>query len=261
MSVPDGDIKVIFLGAGNVATRLSAAMRNAGFSIVQVFSRTEESACVLGEKLSCDFTAETEQIRPDADVYVFSIKDDALPDIIAKTPANGGLWIHTAGSVPADVFEGYAERYGVIYPLQTLSKNRETDFRRIPLFVEGSSGVCEKEILHIAERISGDVRPMDSGKRKYLHIAAVFACNFSNHMCHIATRILEEQGIDRHVLLPLINETANRLHAMHPAVAQTGPAIRYDLGVINRHLAMLEHDPAIRSLYGLISKNIKSSSY
>ena len=111
----------------------------------------------------------------------------------------------------------------------------------------------------IAESISVDVRPMDSEKRKYLHLAAVFACNFTNHMYHIATQILEEQGIDRHLLQPLIDETANKLRIMHPGMAQTGPAIRYDLYVISRHLALTD-DPAIRNLYELISADIHAKA-
>ncbi|MDR1380519.1 MAG: DUF2520 domain-containing protein [Tannerella sp.] len=248
-------VKVVFAGAGNVAARMSLSMREAGFSILQVFSRTEESARMLGERLACGFTTETEDIRPDADLYVFSVKDDALPDIIAKTPANRGLWLHTAGSVPANVFEGFAERYGVIYPLQTLSKNRETDFSKIPLFVEGNTEACERELLLVAERLSECVRTMSSENRRYLHLAAVFACNFSNHMYGIATRILEERGIDRQVLQPLIDETANKLHAMPPGEAQTGPAVRYDRSVMDRHLAML-NDSDIRTLYELISRSI-----
>ncbi|MDR2679484.1 MAG: DUF2520 domain-containing protein [Tannerella sp.] len=250
-------MKTVFIGAGNVATRLSLAMKDAGFSVIQVFSRTEGNVRMLGERLGCDFITETGLVDPGADIYIFSVKDDILQNIITKVPANKGLWIHTAGSVPVDVFKGHAERYGVIYPMQTLSKYRETDFHKIPLLVEGNTGTSEKEILNIAERLSENVRPVNSEKRKYLHLAAVFACNFSNHMYHIATRILEEQGIDRHVLQPLIDETANKLHAMHPGMAQTGPAIRYDLNTINRHLALL-NDPDTRDIYELISKNIKS---
>ncbi|MDR2774370.1 MAG: DUF2520 domain-containing protein [Tannerella sp.] len=248
-------MKVVFIGAGNVAARMSLSMKDAGFSIIQVFSRTEDHARMLGEQLACGFVTETGHIRPDADIYVFSIKDDILPIITAEIPANNGLWLHTAGSVPVDVFNGYAKRYGVIYPLQTLSKERDTDFRRIPLFVEGNTEASEKDIRNIAKRISENVYSMTSEKRGYLHLAAAFACNFSNHMYRIATQILEEQGIDRKVLQPLIDETANKLYTMNPGKAQTGPAVRYDRDIINRHLALL-NDPDIRNIYESISKNI-----
>jgi predicted short-subunit dehydrogenase-like oxidoreductase (DUF2520 family) len=258
MNTPDikkNILKVIFIGAGNVAAHMSLSMKDAEFSIIQVFSRTKENARILGERLACGFITETRHIRPDADIYIFSIIDDILPNIITEIPANKGLWLHTAGSVPIDVFKGYSERYGVIYPLQTLSKNRDTDFRKIPLFVEGNTEAIGKDIRNIAERISENVYPMTSEKRRYLHLAAVFACNFSNHMYRIATQILEEQGIDRQVLQPLIDETANKLHTMSPDKAQTGPAIRYDRNIINRHLALL-NDPDIRNIYEFISKNI-----
>ena len=140
----DGKKKIVFIGAGHVATRMSLAMRDAGYTVVQVFSRTSEHARMLGEKLPCSFITETGQITPEAGIYVFSVRDDALQRLITEIPANKGLWIHTAGSVPANVFEGHVERYGVIYPLQTLSKNRETDFHKIPLFIEGNTGASER---------------------------------------------------------------------------------------------------------------------
>lgn len=258
MNTPDikkNRLKVVFIGAGNVATHMSLSMKGAEFSILQVFNRTKENARAIGEQFACSIITETRLIRTDADIYIFSIKDDILPNIIAETPANKGLWVHTAGSVPIDVFEGYADRYGVIYPLQTLSKNRDADFRKIPLFVEGNTTASEKDIRTIAGKISEKVYSMTSEKRIYLHLAAVFACNFSNHMYRIATQILEEQGVDRQVLQPLIDETANKLYTMRPDKAQTGPAIRYDYNVINRHLALL-NDPDIRNIYELVSKNI-----
>lgn len=246
---------IVCIGAGNVATHLSLAMKEAGFSIIQVFSHTKKSACNLANQLNCPHTVNTEDINKNAGIYLFSVKDDALPDLIRKIPANDGLWIHTAGSIPMEIFGKYARQYGVIYPLQTLSKNRKIKFYKTPLFVEGNTPASEKRIRHIAERISGNVCSMASERRKYLHLAAVFACNFSNHMYSIATQLLEEQGIDRHVLQPLIDETANKLHTLDPDMAQTGPAIRYDRHIMDRHLALLE-DPAIREIYEMISKNI-----
>jgi len=250
---------VVFIGAGNVATHMSQVMKGAGFSIRQVFSRTAGSAKSLADILGCDYTTDIASILPDADIYIFSLKDDALQDIIADMAANNGLWIHTAGSVGIDIFHGYTMHYGVIYPMQTLSKSRETDFTKVPLFVEGNTEDIENEIYNIAKTLSGNVTRMTSEKRKYLHLAAVFACNFSNHMYTLASQILEKQGIDRRILQPLIDETANKLHSMSPGQAQTGPAVRYDRNIIDRHLSMLE-DENMQELYTMISKSIRENS-
>lgn len=246
---------VVFIGAGNVATHLALAMKEAGFSILQVFSRSEESAQSLAGKLKCSYTTNIKKTAPDADIYIFSLKDDALRDIIATIPPNNGLWLHTAGSVPINIFYGYTNSYGVIYPMQTLSKQRKTDFSRIPLFIEGNSEDSETEIYDIAQRLSGNITHMTSDKRKYLHLAAVFACNFTNHMYALASKILEGQDIDWHILQPLIDETANKLYSMNPENAQTGPAIRYDRDIIEQHLSMLtDHD--MQKIYSMISESI-----
>jgi predicted short-subunit dehydrogenase-like oxidoreductase (DUF2520 family) len=246
---------VVFIGAGNVATHLSLAMKEAEFSIIQVFSRTKENARNLANRLNSLYTVNIEDINKNADIYIFSIKDDALQDLIRKIPISKGLWIHTAGSIPMNIFDRRTNRYGVIYPMQTLSKSCNIEFYKVPLFIEGNTPANEKEIRKIAEMISGNVRVMPSEKRKYLHLAAVFACNFSNHMYNIATKLLEEQGIGWHVLQPLIEESANKLHTMSPDMAQTGPAIRYDRRTMDRHLALLK-DPEIREIYEIISTNI-----
>jgi len=246
---------VVFIGAGNVATHLSKAMKEAGFRIKQAYSRSEDSAKCLADVLGCGYAMDIKNVIQDADIYVFSLKDDILPEIIASMPTKDGLWIHTAGSVSIDVFQNYAKYYGVIYPMQTLSKSRETDFSKIPLFVEGNTTEIENELFNIATNLSDNVMRMTSEKRKYLHLAAVFACNFSNHMYTLASQILEKQGVDYKILQPLINETANKLYSMNPKDAQTGPAVRYDRNIIDRHLSMLD-DENMRKLYKMISENI-----
>lgn len=248
-------MKVVCIGAGNVATHLSQAMREAGFSVRQLFSRSENSAKTLAEKLNCDYTTDLKKIASDADLYLFSVKDEALPETVAAIPPNNGLWIHTAGSLPMDLFHGYTTRYGVLYPMQTLSKLRKTDFSKVPLFIEGNTAETENKISDIAQTLSAHVTRMDSDKRRYLHLAAVFACNFSNHMYALAAQILEKQDIDWKILRPLIDETADKLYTMKPEAAQTGPAIRYDRNVIEHHLAMLDDDRT-RKLYAMISDSI-----
>lgn len=248
-------MKIVFIGAGNLATRLSLAMQRVGMQIGQVYSHTPENAKLLADKLGCPWTTDLSALQSDADMYVFSLKDTVLADVIAQVKPSNGLWIHTAGSMPMDVFEGYAARYGVLYPLQTFSKGREVSFDVIPIFLEANTKKDADYLKKIASALSENVRFMSSEKRRSLHLAAVFACNFTNHIYALSYKLLEQEEIPADVLLPLIDETTAKIHAMPPAAAQTGPAIRYDENVINKHLAMLD-DPDMKEIYLLLSRSI-----
>lgn len=248
-------MKVVFIGAGNLATRLSQEMRRVGFTIQQVYSHTPENAELLARILGCAWTVRLEEVREDADLYLFSLKDAVLSEVISRIRPNSGVWIHTAGSMPMDVFAGHTERYGVLYPLQTFSKKRPVDFSVVPFFLEANTPETIKVLQTVAVSLSGNVRFLSSEKRKQLHLAAVFACNFTNHIYGLAVRLLDEQEIPADVLLPLIDETVAKIHSMPPAEAQTGPAIRYDENVINKHLDMLS-DPDMKSIYQLLSQHI-----
>lgn len=249
----------MIIGAGNVATHLSLAMQRAGFLIIQIFSQNFHHAHLLANKLNCDYTINITEINNDADYYIFSIKDDAYRSVLKNMPPNKGVFIHTSGSIPLDVFREYTNDYGVIYPLQTLSKYHETNFYKIPLFIEGNTEKVVDTINNIANRLSESVTILTSEKRKYLHLAAVYACNFSNYLYSVASQILEKQGIDWHVLQPLIDETAHKLHDMRPEQAQTGPAVRNDRTIIEMHKSLLE-DIKMRQLYTLISENIHNQN-
>jgi predicted short-subunit dehydrogenase-like oxidoreductase (DUF2520 family) len=183
------------------------------------------------------------------------VKDSALPEVISHMKPNRGLWVHTAGSVPMQVFEGYTPRYGVFYPLQTFTQKRRVKLDGTPIFLEVSNPDDMKMLRKIAIALSGNARETDSEKRRRIHLAAVFASNFTNHMYTLAAKILEEQAVTYDVLLPLIMETAGRLSELPPAEAQTGPAIRFDKEVMNSQVALLE-DPALQTIYRLLSQNI-----
>lgn len=246
---------VTLIGSGNVATHLAHALKKAGFDFAQVFSRNQQHAQALADQLACGYTTQITKITPDADIYIFSVKDDVLQELIASTPTNNGLWIHTAGSMPIELFKGYTNQYGVLYPLQTFSKTREIDFSTIPCFIEANSTESEAIIYTLARSISENVQSLNSEKRKHLHLAAVFACNFSNHMYTLASKILKEQGLAEDILLPLINETAAKVHTLTPNEAQTGPAVRFDRHVMDKQLALLS-DPTMQEIYQIISKSI-----
>ena len=248
-------MNIVFLGAGNVATNLSQAIKDAGFRIWQVYSRSIESAQSLANKLKCGYTTDIKAIKTDADVYFFSVVDNALPAVIATMPPNDGLWVHTSGSVPMDVFRGYAKHYGVMYPLQTFSKQRAIDLSHVPLFLEANASDDYELLFDVACFLSHTIINMSSDKRKHVHLAAVFACNFSNHLYTLASRILDKQGVDWRLLQPLLFETIAKLNDMPPVRAQTGPAVRGDHAIMEQHLSMLE-DEQMRKIYSLISENI-----
>lgn len=250
--------KIVLVGAGNVATHLGTALRDAGYRVLQVFSRTEESASALAGKLNCLYTTDINQVVPDAGLYVVSVKDavlaEVIPPLVRRNPK--ALFVHTAGSMPMDVWKGEAVRYGVLYPMQTFSKSRAVDFSTVPFFIEGSGREEAEALKAVAERIGGKVYEATSEQRRYLHIAAVFACNFTNHMYALAHRLLDSHGLPFEVMLPLIDETARKVHELPPAEAQTGPARRYDENVIGKHLEMLADEPRLAELYEKISQSI-----
>ena len=249
-------MKIVCIGSGNLATNLTLAWKEAGILVEQVFSRTEANARALAERLGCAWTSSTGEIINDADLYLFSLKDSALETVASRLPKNNGLWVHTAGSMPLSVFEPFTTRRGVIYPLQTFSKSRRVNLDNVPFFLEANLEEDKAILEQLARAVSRDVRFLPSEKRCHLHLAAVFACNFVNHIYALADDILREEEIPFEVLLPLIDETAAKVHRLTPREAQTGPAIRYDENVINKHLAMLDKMPELKALYETLSRSI-----
>ncbi len=248
-------MKIVILGSGNVATHLARALKASGNEIVQVYSRTTANAEMLAAQTGAEPVTELKAVDPSADLYIFSVKDDALPEVIRQMPQTEGVWVHTAGSIPATLFSSRKEAYGVIYPLQTFSRNRTLTMRDIPLFIEGSNPETTLFLEHLAATLSAHVFPLSGEKRRYLHLAAVYACNFTNHMYTLAAEILRKEQIPFDVLKPLITETAAKVMVMDPVKAQTGPAVRFDEEVMQRHLALIG-EPLAKEIYFLISKSI-----
>lgn len=250
-------MKIVLIGAGNLATHLGKALHAAGHDMVQVFSRTMQSAETLASLLDAEPLTDIAQVRDDADVYIFSVKDSALEQLISQLC--GGekkVFLHTAGSMPMSVFRGKALHYGVLYPMQTFSKQREVDFSIIPCFIEANDEFALKQIEGLAGQISRRVFQLSSEDRKYLHLSAVFACNFANHCYAASQELLQQHGIPFDVILPLIDETAAKVHGMTPKEAQTGPAVRYDENVIGKQIQLLENQPYFQKIYDCMSKSI-----
>jgi predicted short-subunit dehydrogenase-like oxidoreductase (DUF2520 family) len=249
-------LNFVFIGAGNLATQLSQAIVNKGNLILQVYSRTEFSAKELAGKLNTTFTTLPDEINPDADIYFVALKDSAIVEVLSHVNFQNKLVVHCSGSLPLSALESYSSNIGVFYPLQTFSKQREVDFGEIPVFIEANLKNSEEILFQIGRQISNSVTLLNSEKRKFLHIAAVFACNFVNHFYSISAEILKDKEIPFDVLKPLIQETAAKVMEMEPAKAQTGPAVRFDENIILGHMEELKGNRDFAELYNSISKSI-----
>jgi predicted short-subunit dehydrogenase-like oxidoreductase (DUF2520 family) len=248
--------KIAIIGAGNLGTRVSLELHNQGIEIVQVYSRTITSALTLAKLIGCPYVTKTELITTDADIYLVSVSDTAIDELLKEVNFNNKLVAHTAGSIAMDELEKISANYGVFYPLQTFSKFQEVDFTQVPICIEGNSPENELILKELALVISRDVRIISSEQRKQLHLAAVFACNFVNHMYSIANEIVQQKNLPFDILIPLISETASKIKNITPPDAQTGPAVRNDKNVISDHLNMLNNDQHLKEIYSLISESI-----
>ena len=243
------------IGAGNVATHLSTVLHRAGHTIKQVYSRTEKSAKELALKVNSKATSNVSKIYETADLYIVSIKDKVIPLAARSLNIANKNIVHTAGSVPLSVFQE-AKNHGVFYPLQTFSKKRKVSFKEIPICIEANNEEFKQQLIRLANQISESVWQIDSLQRKHLHLSAVFACNFVNHMYAIAKKLVETKEINYKILYPLIKETANKAIVMDPKLAQTGPAVRNDTESMEKHIELLSSCPEIQEIYKMISKNI-----
>ncbi|NLT04498.1 MAG: DUF2520 domain-containing protein [Bacteroidales bacterium] len=250
---------ITLIGAGRVANHLGPALFKAGHRFEQVYSRTMAHASELADTLGAEAVDQPAAIKPGADLYLCALSDDALTTVLDEMPLNqwdNPLLVHTAGSLPLSLLAPYTNRAGVLYPLQTFSPNRPLDLTSLPLFVEATDDTTLQMISALATDISGVVKPLASEKRLTLHLAAVYACNFVNHLYGVAGELLEEDGLDFSLLLPLIDETAAKVHDLAPREAQTGPAVRNDRRVIDKHLLLLANHPEKAALYKLLSEHI-----
>ena len=250
-------MRIVFIGAGNLATHLSKALKDAGFEIVQVYSHTESSARMLAVSLQVPYTTDISNIVADASLYIISVSDDVIEALVERLPLTDQLVVHTAGSVPMDIFVGKLSNYGVLYPLQTFSKMRTVDFFDIPVFLEANTSANLQLLCDIAAAVSNRVYRVTSEERIQLHLAAVLGCNFVNHLYHLAAQMTRQAGFDFGILSPLLLETAYKAIASgNPQDVQTGPAVRNDRKVMLKHLKLLDNMPQWQAVYAILSKNI-----
>jgi predicted short-subunit dehydrogenase-like oxidoreductase (DUF2520 family) len=189
-------------------------------------------------------------------LYLFSVKDDAYEEIISAFPKTKAIFIHTSGSLDMDILGRLSDDYGVLYPFQSFSKDKYITFEHVPLCVEASNHQTEQFLMELAGVISPITYLLDTEQRACLHLAGVFASNFSNALYVIAQQILQQRNIDFKIILPLINETVEKVNNLSPIEAQTGPAVRNDAGIINKHINMINNTDW-KALYQLLSNIIQ----
>ena len=250
-------LSTVIIGSGNVASAVAPALERAGvIAVRQVYSPTAGHAAALAARLgAAEAVSRPEDVVADAELYLVAVKDDAIPRIASEMKPNGAVWLHTSGGVECRELAPLTENYGVFYPLQTFSKGRAVDLSEVPVFIEGATERALAVARQLAESISPKVYEADGAARARLHAAAVFACNFANHLWAIADDVLRrETATDLSVLYPLLRETMSKAMTMQPGDAQTGPARRGDRGVIEKHKSLLTDDEA--ALYETLSQHI-----
>ena len=249
-------MRITIIGSGNVATHLAAAFKNAGHRIMQVFSRDMQNAALLAYHVGAEAIDDLNQINPETDLFIISVNDDVITSIARGLAKFEKLTVHTSGSTDLGALSSIIPKAGVFYPLQTLSKNKEVDFFTVPVCIEGADDVITIQLEQLAQTISNHVYRVDSGQRKILHLAAVFACNFPNYLYAVAQQLLAKHAMNFDMLRPLILETAQKVQDHLPAEVQTGPAIRNDENTMASHLQMLNDEPALKKIYTLLSQAI-----
>lgn len=248
--------RIVLVGAGNMATALAVAFAKAGNAPVAVWSRTPESARMLAGRVGAAWSCDVASL-PDADVVIISVVDSAMDDVARKVAARypAAIILHTAGSVPMEALhDAGAQRYGVLYPMQTVNKSNVVPLDDVTVFVEGCDNGVAEHVERLARTVSRKVVYATSMQRSSLHVAAVFACNFPNAVYNMAAEILERNGLPFDAMLPLIDEAARKVHLMSPRDAQTGPARRNDKNIMDAHKAML--DDELAGIYSMLSDYI-----
>ena len=230
--------KILLVGSGNVATQLGINLKRNNYIIKQVFSRSIENAKDLAKKVDADYTNKPENIVA-TDLTIIAVSDDSIKDVLDFLP--DVPTVHTSGHTNINILKNSFTSYGVIYPLQSFKKNIELNFTNIPFLIEANTKEFENNLIEFCSCLSVNTIRVNSSERKKIHLAAVYACNFSNHMQVIAKEIMDDAKINYELLIPLIKKTFSNLE-LDPKMKQTGPAIRKDFNILDNHINLIKKD-------------------
>jgi len=249
-------MKTVIIGSGNVATILGESIVAAGHSILQVVARNEIRGADLARSLGCPYTHRFADMETAAELYIVALSDTALGALGRHLTLPGRLVVHTAGATPADTLLPVTERFGVLYPLQSL-RAYIRPFPPFPLLVDAADADDRSALEAFAQTLSGQVRQADDTTRLKLHLAATLVNNFTNYLYTLAADYCRQEALDFSILLPLIRETADRLGRNAPGDVQTGPAVRGDRNTIARHMDLIDNYQEIKELYALFTNLIE----
>lgn len=246
----------IIIGSGNVAAFLCRSFQQTGIKVERVIARNESAGKALAAETGSLWQREFSPSEEKETVIISTVRDAAAQEVWSRCQFKDNLVLHTAGSLPLSALAPYAANCGVLYPLQSISAQSLIDSRRVPFLIEANSAENLQKVRTLARRLSPMVRECSSGSREKIHLAAVFANNFSNLCFRMAWELAEKEGIAPELLLPLIEESCAKLRTLSPAEAQTGPAVRNDKNVMQKHLELLQDMPETAAFYRLASQEI-----
>ncbi len=251
-------MKIVCIGAGRLAHHLMPELQFAGHTITQIYNRTPWPAVLLSQKLHhADHITRLEDLNTEADFYFLTIADDAISEVageVARLHELKGIVIHCSGVSGLDIIP--LPQRGIFYPLQTFSEHHEVEWSQTPVIITSDKEDISQMLHKLARTISSVVYTMDEEKKSIVHLAAVFANNFTNHLMTLTEDICKKHDVPFEILKPLIYNTFQKAIQIGPSESQTGPAIRGDIKTIDKHLAMLEDQPDVRRLYQLITESI-----
>lgn len=247
---------ITLVGSGNAAWHIGHRLVDISCNIIKIISRGGKEAEALAKDLHCRVQTDFSISNADSQFVIVAINDTYLSEVLYKLDAQDTILVHTSGSLGLDVFPGNAKRFGVLYPFQTLTTGIKVDFSKVPLCIEGFDTQTTSEINELAGRMSSVVRVINSQQRRILHLTGVIGNNFTNHFMALAIELLEKNNMDKELLMPLLEETINKLKKTDPYDAQTGPARRNNKEVIDMHMKLLNSEPQLKKLYSLISDSI-----
>ncbi len=252
-------LNIIIIGTGNVSWHIANSISSIkNVKLLQAFNhKTSKVTTAYTKKFNCEVVTNYQQINTHADIYIIAVKDDALESVVKHlVPLKlKGIVAHTSGSIDLSALNGVSQHTGVYYPLQTFYPNASIDWTSTPLLLEANSKTALAKLKVVANQVSKKVKVVDSENRLRLHLAAVFACNFTNALYVSAFDLIEKHigSKDTNLLASIMLQSFQKLERVHPKQAQTGPAVRNDQRVIKKHLALLKSDKELTAVYKLLS--------
>ena len=250
-------MRLVLIGAGNVATILGKLFRLNGHEIAGVYSRNPEHAAMLAKELACDWGDLNNLQGLQADLFIMALTDAGIHEISSHIQLGHQSVVHTAGAIPLNILEKISTQYGVFYPLQSLRKEFIGDqLPEIPILIDGNSDGLIAQLQILARSISSKVQIANDHQRLCLHIGGVMVNNFTNHLYSLTESFCKAEKVDFKLLQPIIEDTALRLRNFSPGEVQTGPAVRKDMATIKQHLEVLKGYKEIEELYRKMTEGI-----